>query len=447
MWASRSMSQMIETKLTKLSEASLAPRQTSAIERITKYKHTLLVAATGAGKTVICQTSVKRNIDAGKLRRVIVACPAKVVAVWPKEQKKWGHLDGLKVNALTGSPDERRRKLALGGDIIVVSLNNLEWLLQEKHGADGIIIDELSKAAGKQTRKLNTKRLGDCFKWRVGMTATPVSQDFEKLQPMCRIIDMGKSLGTNKHDYMHKYFYSDYMGYNWTLREGAGERILEKIKKLVHMVEDTKAQDLPKLHQKIIRFDMPKETRKLYKQMKKDQVVGDVWATNAAVRDGKLRQLSSGFLYDEDKNVTCVDRARVEAAADWWLDNGEPPCVIFYEFVAQGDKLKKVFRKYMTTDPEEFMAGKHKVLIAQIASMSHGVDGLQHVASQALMYHPMWSRDATEQAIGRLWRTGAKEEVTITTLVCDGTLDDAVLARVEGRAEWMEMFVQHLQEK
>jgi SNF2 family DNA or RNA helicase len=57
----------------------------------------------------------------------------------------------------------------------------------------------------------------------------------------------------------------------------------------------------------------------------------------------------------------------------------------------------------------------------------------------------MWSRDATEQAIGRVWRTGQTKEVNVTTLVCDDTLDDLVMQRVEDRGEWMKLFKKHLE--
>ena len=56
----------------------------------------------------------------------------------------------------------------------------------------------------------------------------------------------------------------------------------------------------------------------------------------------------------------------------------------------------------------------------------------------------MWSRDAMEQAEGRLWRTGATKPVNIYTLVCDNTLDDLVVNRVEDRGVWMKIFKKHL---
>jgi superfamily II DNA or RNA helicase len=312
------------------------------------------------------------------------------------------------------------------------------------HGADGIIIDELSKASGKQTNGLNTKRRGDCFKWRVGMTATPVSQNFERIFDMVKRVDKGKAFGTNKNDYLNKYFYSDYMGYNWTLRAGAEERILARITKLVHMVDDTKEATLPPLvHDIEQRFDMPSGTRAVYNKMKKDMVVGDIEAVNAAVRDGKLRQIASGFAYDEDKNVAKLDSARIDEAVNWWLDH-KRPAVIFYEYVAQGERLEAVFAKHLSGSVDDFINGKGTVLVAQISSLSHGVDGLQDVCHDGLFYHPVWSRDQKEQALGRLWRTGQKHPVTMTTLVCNDTLDDVVIARVEGRKEWMDLFTKHM---
>ena len=431
--------------MTLLSEASLTSKQITAIDRLAKYKHTILVASTGEGKTIMCLTAIQRVIKAGKIKRVIVACPAKVVGVWPTEPGKWAHTVYMGVTVLQGTAAQREKALRQStSNVIVISLNNLDWLLRQKHGANGIIIDELSKAAGKQTKGLKTVKRGDCFIWRIGMTATPVSQDWQKVYAICRIVDKGKALGTNQSEYLTKYFDSDYMGYNFTLKDGADKRIAARIKKLVHLVEDTKEADLPKLHHHTITFDMPADTRLVYDEMRRHMVVGEVEAVNAAVRDGKMRQLSSGFLYNEDKSVQCLDGARRDAAVDWWIDNGKPTCVIFYEFVAQGDKLKRVFKRYLAADVDAFKAGKGTVLIAQISSLSHGVDGLQKVASHGLMYHPMWSRDASEQAQGRLWRTGATEEVHITTLVCDDTLDQLVELRVEDRAEWMRLFTQHL---
>jgi hypothetical protein len=432
-----------------LKYSDLTRKQDSAIDHIFSNNASILVAPTGEGKTIICLTAVAELIKAGVIKRAIVACPAKVVSVWAREAAKWAHTKHLKVVALTGDPDERVN-LMDGADIYVVSLNNLDWLLARNHGADGIIVDELSKAAGKQSKALKTKSKGDCFTWRVGMTATPVAQDFEKLYGMCRIIDKGAALGTNKEKYLQNYFNVDYSGYNYELRFDAGAAILRRIEHLVHLVADTKIDTLPPIRHIEQRFDMPKDTRDVYEVMKKEMVVKGIPAVNEAVKSGKLRQIASGFIYHErgaidGSEVTeTLDGDRVHQA-QLWVDNllGARG-VIFYEFVAHLEVLKYTMSPMIfTTDIEEFKAGGKQILLAQINSVSHGVDGLQDVAHNALYYHPVWSRDAWEQAYGRLWRTGQKFPVDITTLICNDTLDDIVVSRVEDRGDYMKLFAAH----
>ena len=418
---------------------SLKPSQLPAIERLATRKSTILVAPTGAGKTVICLSAIKRVIDAGKVKRVIVAAPAKVVEnmVWTKERLKWDHLAGMRVLNITGDAKKRGSLLAYANtndyDAIVISLNNLDWLLEQGHGkghgCDGIIIDELSKAAGKQTKAMNTKRKGGCFIWHIGMTATPVSNDYQKLFTMAKRIDGGKALGTAKHNFLNQYFYSDYMGYNWTLKDGADKQIMAKLKKLVHIIDDDKAETLPAVHEHVVRFDMPDETRGVYNTMKKHMVVGDVEAANAAVASGKLRQIASGFMYrtEDAHSAVILDIKRYRAYEKWVKGLKGKPGLVFYEFVAQST-----------------WSAPSNVTFAQIQSMSHGVDGLQYEYADMLFVQPVWSRDSQQQAIGRLHRQGQKNEVNVTTLVCNDTLDDLVMERVEDRGEWMKLFKQHL---
>ena len=64
-----------------LSENLLEPKQDDAIARLFAFDETILIAPTGAGKTIICLSAVKELIEAGVVKKVIVSCPAKVAPV------------------------------------------------------------------------------------------------------------------------------------------------------------------------------------------------------------------------------------------------------------------------------------------------------------------------------------------------------------------------------
>ena len=311
----------------------------------------------------------------------------------------------------------------------MISLHNLEWLLAQDHGCDGIVIDELSKAAGKQTAGLKSKKKAGMLKWRIGLTATPCSQNFEKMWAQCRIIDGGVALGMNKSKFMEEHFYPDWQGYHWELKSLADATIMNKVGDLIHLMPDTKITTLPNLHERTIVFEMPEKTREVYDDMRKHMVTDDREAANAAVKSGVLRQIASGFTYLADATTVVYDGERQRAVERWIESLNGAPGLVFYEFVFQG--------VWKETSPDN-------ITFAQIQAMSHGVDGLQYFAD-VLFVQPVWSRDSHEQAIGRVWRTGQAKPVTVTTLVCEKTLDELVMARVEDRAKWMKLFKQHLE--
>ena len=414
-----------------LTEKHLKFEQQKAVDHLYGQDNSILVAATGAGKTCITLTAVAELQAKGVIGSVVIAAPAKVIetGVWPVEASKWAHLRGLRIVAVVGTPEQRGQLVAAPADIYVVSLNNLGSFLHLKHGCDGIVLDELSKASGKQARRLASRKYGSMFKWRVGLTATPVSQDFTKLFSMVKILD--GSLGRSKEKYMNEYFTCDHHGYSWTIREGSEQKILDKIAHLVHVVPDNKADTLPPLFREEIRFNMSPEAREAYDDMRRDMVALDIDKPNAAAASGALRQIATGFLYDRvTDGVITLDTARFDALLQWHAALDGRPGLIFYEYVEQGRQIAAA-RLANTT-------------AYQITSMSHGVDGLQDKFADACMVQPNWSNDVRLQSEGRLWRTGQKKPVHITTLVCSDSLDDVVIDRVEGREGWMERFLKHL---
>ena len=121
--------------------------QIKAVDRLFEYDHTILVGGTGVGKTVIALTAIHEMIEEKYLSKVIVAAPAKVIEkmIWLDEAAKWEHLWGMRIIQLEGTSQQRIKTLFTSeAEVVLVSLNNLDWLLHQEHGCNGIVIDELS---------------------------------------------------------------------------------------------------------------------------------------------------------------------------------------------------------------------------------------------------------------------------------------------------------------
>jgi len=425
-----------------LSESCLTPEQNAAIDFIYERDASILVAPTGEGKSVICLTAI-----AERKGQTLIVCPPKVVPVHAKEAVKWDHLSHLKIVEVVGTPTGRSLLFNSNpdADVYVVSLNNLDWLLgcSLPPSINGVVIDELSVAAGKMTAKLRHKKWIERITWRVGLTATPVAQDFLKLFNMTRLIAGTKVFGNNEEKYRLTYFSPDHSGHKWTIRDGAAEVIMDKIMPYIHLIEDRKAEKLPTLTERIVPFNMPAQTREVYEEMARDMLIQskDVEAANEAVKSGKLRQIGSGFVYDRDE-VIRFDYAR-QAAFLREIDSDPAPVLVFYEFEAQKAEIKWAGES-VAFSMQEYDPHEHKVLAVQIRSLSHGVDGLQHKFRRVLFYMPVWSRDAYQQARDRVWRQGQKNPVDVAVLVCHDSIDQLTLGRVEDRAQWMKTFTDYL---
>ena len=444
----------------KKSPPSLRQDQNDVVDFVLSGDDSLIVATTGFGKTAVMLHSIKGYFDTTDMTQAIIACPASVVAHWPTEAAKWDI--NLSVVPLIGNAKTRTRILAHKPDVLVVSLNNLDWLLQQKIPASMIVIDELTTACGKQTAKLRHKRWKEQITVRVGMTATPVSESYEKLFAMARVIDNGARLGRSKEGFLSKYFFAtDFKGYKQELRQGADTQILNAIDDMLYVVESDKHLTLPPVVESQIEFDMSPDAITAYRGMKNDMLLeltsGDAVAPNRAVASGKLRQISSGFVIAEDEQVHKIDTCRSDAVYDWVRDLGERQGLILYQYDHQRAQLTEILRSVLSAyvyggcDKESallaFKSGAVQLLVAQERTVSHGVDGLQNVCSDMLFIAPPWSADTRIQAIGRLHRNGQTETVNVTTLMARGSLDTLVEDRLATKAEHMKSFIKHLREK
>jgi SNF2 family DNA or RNA helicase len=458
------MSLKVENTSKKLlTYSDLSEPQQLTIDHLFNCDATFLIAKMGAGKTVCTLTAIDELLKSGVITRALIIAPLKVCdSVWRHEHKKWDHLKHLIVNVATGDPLQRESMVDIPSDILVINKENVQWLFtqyKDQHECNGLVVDELSqyRDPGGRTLTKMRRRMKD-FVWRVGMTGTPVSEDFCGLYSQMLIIDQGQSLGTNNQQYLDLYFFpTDYERRNWQLRPGSGKLITEKIRPYIHTMPDYRGE-LPPITYKTEVVELPRAARVVYEKLKKDLLLeieaGTVLASNEAVLSGKLRQLASGFVYTSEEEVQAQRiHAKKSQRLRELIEGADGPVVVVYWYTHDRDMLKSLLNAPSLSQEknkeraklleDNWNAGDIPVLLLHPRSGGHGLN-LAQGGHDIIWYGPEWSRDLFEQVNARLWRKGQEYPVTVYTIEARNTVDQVISARVEGKGKFDKLLHMHL---
>ena len=436
-----------------LSKSLLTPEQNDAVDALYEANR-LVFGKMGVGKTIIAATAIAELLDDKELRRVLIVTTPKIAkTVWAQEFAKWEHTAHITVGIATGNPEQRYNVINNGDNqVVVITFNTLADFC--KRGGcklfDGLLIDESTKlkspgGVGFKSLKSKLKK----FTWCGALTGTPTSEDFLSLYSQMYLIDGGIALGRSFQRYKETYFYpTDYKQYNWVLSIGSDRLISEQVKNLIHVVPDY-TSELPPINYHPIYVEPPVDVKDFYATMKKDMVVGDVVAVNAAVLTMKLQQVASGWAYDEDGDTLRISNFKVEALVEI-LGDLNSPTIVCYWFQEELAAIKEALPHAMELNPanpleavDMWNAGDVDVLLIHPRSAGHGLN-LAAGGHNIIWFSPQWSRDLWEQTNARLWRRGQEHPVDVYTLITDGTIEEAVAERVGDKAKFEKMLLTHL---
>ena len=356
--------------------------------------------------------------------KTLIIAPLRVAkTVWHNEAEEWQHLKGMSFSIVTGTEKERIAALQKNVDVYVINRENVEWLVEyykSKWPFDSLIIDESSSFKSYKSKRFRfLKRVLKYIKRRIILTGTPSPNGYMDLWSQIYILDEGQRLGKNISMFRNTYFDAGYMGYTYTLKVGAAEKIQEKIKDLIYHVPTEGNVELPEYISSVIDIPLPDKLKKLYKQFEDDMMmdVGEEQITtmNAATLSNKLLQFSSGSIYDEERNVHFLHNLKFDALDELIEDNPNDNFLIAYNYKHELDRLIKRYPKgvALDKDPEtikKWNAKKIKLLFAHPASAGHGLN-LQHGGSVLVWFGFNWSLELYQQFNKRLHRQGQKNTV------------------------------------
>lgn len=422
--------------------------QRLATEFITSRDEAAIFLGMGLGKSVIALTAIwQLLLDYFLVTRVLVIAPLRVARdTWPQEAAKWDHLEGLSLAVAVGSKAERLDALAKGAMVTVINRENVPWLVAHYGKAwpfDMIVIDELSSFKNHRAKRFTAlvKMRPYVSRW-VGLTGTPASNGLMDLWAQFRLLDGGQRLGRYITRFRDRWFVPDKRGgmqvFTYKPRAGAEDEIYEAISDMTLSMRTTDHLTLPELTLTTTRVKLADKERAVYEQLKQDLVIelnGQVIdAANAAVLSGKLLQLASGAIYDENGDAIVVHGAKLDALKDLVeAANGQNLLVAYW----YKHDLQRIIERFpearplkTSTDIEAWNNSEIQIGLIHPASAGHGLN-LQVGGHLLIWFSLTWSLELYQQANARLYRQGQTQPVTITHLAAEGTLDEAVLKALD----------------
>ena len=431
-----------------LSPDDLHDYQNRAIKFIKDKKRCALFLQMGLGKSTTTLTAASDMLDCFDVRRVLVIAPLRVAnSVWAQECRLWSHLNHLKVNVCTGSERKRISALQTTADIYTINRENVTWLVDhygKKWPFDCVIVDESSSFKSASSKRFKSlKKVAPFTNYMVLLTGTPSPNGLLDLWSQMYLVDFGERLGRTMTAFKQRFFEPDYMGYNWTLKEGSAEKIHALISDVCLSMTADDYLDLPDRIDQAVYVDLPAKVKAQYDDFEKELLVEletseTVEAMNAAVLANKLLQFANGFIYtDEHKNWQDLHTMKLDALADIVEDNSGENLLVAYNYKTDLQRLLKRFPDAVVLDKEQstidaWNRGEIKMLLAHPASAGHGLN-IQKGGNVIVWFGLNWSLELYQQFNARLHRQGQQKPVIIIHIIARDCIDERVMLALSGK--------------
>ena len=152
----------------------------------------------------------------------------------------------------------------------------------------------------------------------------------------------------------------------------------------------------------------------------------------------KLLQLTSGAVYDAERNILPVHSAKISTLRSLIAKHEGEPVLVLCAFKHESARVIAAIpgaRMFDERDLGDWKAGRIPVWVADARSLSHGIDGLQVSCRIAVWVSLTYSHETYVQTNARLIRTGQTAETLIYRIICAGTIDDAVAEALRDKSD------------
>jgi SNF2 family DNA or RNA helicase len=333
-----------------------------------------------------------------------------------------------------------------------------DWI--REYPFEMVIADELhsiKRWASERTRQVyyGTRHIP----YRIGMTGTPITNEVLDVWSECRFIDHGKTFGTSEFWFRKSTYIKDPTGRTpaWFQKKGAKDYVEKKLQKIAYCVHEDDVLKLPPIRELMKSAPMSGMQRRHYEKALHDwelelQTTGLMEIDQVIVQLQKLRQISSGFIYDADGKPIYLRCPKAEMAFDLITDKDylglKPKVILWCAHTAELERYGQMFTKANVghtlfygkmSRPQREAARfrfrddkKCKVFVGQVDS---GVGMNELIVSDVAMYSSNSLKVVSrQQSMRRNRRKGSEihDYITYYDLVTEGSVDVGQCKSIKG---------------
>jgi SNF2 family DNA or RNA helicase len=394
------------------------------------------------------------------------------------KQRQWKQVGDIKYGKETLTAIERiniraeniKQKIASHDhDIHIINHEGLLLFEREltEREYDLIVIDESTVIKNPKSKVFQAlMRIAKKTTYKRVLSGTPSPQGPQDLWSQFFFLDNGLTLGPDYDCFLSMHFDVITLGshdagtfsgkkiciipHGKNGRTGTIEYVNSRLENRVFRCKLRDCVDLPPLRVQVKDVFLEDQQMKHYNSMKDDlfaEIDGErVDVTIDLAKIGKLRQITSGFILNREKEVKEVSKKNPKLQVlDSLLEeiHEEEKVVIFaiyrceIEMLLQkfGDKAVAIYGgasdvKKMEAQTRFREDPSIKYIICQPRSAAYGVNGLNKVSRYLIFYSIDYSADTNYQAIKRIERTGQERDMIVFYLIAKGTIDEVIYSAI-----------------
>lgn len=449
------------------------------------------------------RTVMHAYADGESVFPILVVCPNSVKHTWRREIAKWW--PGCVVQVVSGTAAQRRKQLASNAHFYVINWEALRThsrlapygsIALKRCRACGGHDDSVTDGRCEvHQRELNTMSFGaiiadeahrmkdpkskmsralwalsDGSDRRIAMTGTPIANNVGDLWSILHWLSPEEWPGKSKWLERNCNIYYDawggivISGIKPDRQEEFDASFLPRFRRVPKSAVLT---DLPPVVSERRDVPMSPKQKKAYEAMRDDLIAevdgGVLVAASVLTRTGRLVQLASAYgemVVDDEKDtekfVLGDPSSKVDAFMDDIADFGDQSVVVMavskqlINLLSAKMTAARIPHGLITGDQDEyerdvavedFQAGRTKFILCTIQA---GGVGLTLTAGSIMAFlQRSWSAVDMEQAKNRCHRPGAEkhDSILIIDYVAPGTIEEAVIAALDGKGEQLENLV------